>query len=134
WSTIGFERRHDPLLGPMDVDAFARALLGGQPTIPRYFARMRPINQAGPRLVGGSVPVIEPLAGDDLDRALGAGALVVDTRSPQAYAAQWIPGSLSVPSGSSFGTWLGWVVDPDRLIVLLVDGPDALDDISRQAL
>jgi hydroxyacylglutathione hydrolase len=134
WSTIGFERRHDPLLGPMDVDAFARALLGGQPTIPRYFARMRPMNQAGPRLVGGSVPVIDPLAGDDLDRALDAGALVVDTRPPQAYGAQWIPGSLSVPAGSSFGTWLGWVVDPDRPIVLLVEDPDALDDISRQAL
>ena len=27
WSTIGYERRHDPLLAPMEVDAFARALL-----------------------------------------------------------------------------------------------------------
>ena len=56
WSTIGYERRHDPLLAPMDVDAFARALLAGQPTFPRYFARMRPINQAGPRLLGGVRP------------------------------------------------------------------------------
>ena len=39
WSTIGFERRHDPLLAPMEVDAFARALLAGQPTIP---ALLRP--------------------------------------------------------------------------------------------
>ena len=29
WSTIGYERRHDPLLQPMEIDAFARALLGG---------------------------------------------------------------------------------------------------------
>ena len=42
WSTIGFERRHNPLLQPMEVDAFARALLDGQPAFPRYFARMRP--------------------------------------------------------------------------------------------
>jgi hydroxyacylglutathione hydrolase len=134
WSTIGFERRHDPLLGPLDVDAFARALLAGQPTIPRYFARMRPINQAGPRLLGGAVPRIDPLAGDDLDRALDAGALVVDARSSVSHAAQRIPGSLSVPAGSSFGTWLGWVVDPDQQVVLVVDTPDALDDIARQAL
>ena len=71
WSTIGFERRHDPLLAPMEIEAFARALLAGQPTFPRYFARMRPINQAGPRLLGGIVPEIPPLADAELDAALG---------------------------------------------------------------
>jgi len=45
----------------MEVDAFARALLAGQPAFPRYFARMRPINQAGPRLLGGIVPEIRSL-------------------------------------------------------------------------
>ena len=34
WSTIGYERRHDPLLSIADIDAFARALLSGQPTFP----------------------------------------------------------------------------------------------------
>jgi glyoxylase-like metal-dependent hydrolase (beta-lactamase superfamily II) len=71
WSTIGYERRHDPLLQPMEIDAFARALLGGQPTVPRYFARMRPMNQAGPPLLGGVVPEITPLSGDGLDGAHG---------------------------------------------------------------
>ena len=134
WSTIGFERRHDPLLGPLDVDAFARALLAGQPTFPRYFARMRPINQAGPRLLGATVPPIEPLAGADLDRVLDAGAIVVDARTSEAYALQRIPGSLSVPAGSSFGTWLGWVVDADQSIVVLIEDRSQLDDIARQAL
>jgi hydroxyacylglutathione hydrolase len=134
WSTVGFERRHDPLLAPMEIDAFARALLAGQPTFPRYFARMRPINQSGPRLLGGVVPAIEPLAGDRLDAALAGGAIVVDTRRPEAHAAARIPGSLSIPAGSSFGTWLGWVVDAETPVVLLVDGVEDLDDLSRQAL
>ena len=134
WSTIGYERRHDPLLSIADIDAFARALLSGQPTFPRYFARMRPTNQAGPRLLGAHVPEIEPLAGDDLDRALDGRALVVDARSPEAHATQRIPESVSVPAGSSFGTWLGWVVDADRPVVLLVDDVADLDGISRQAL
>lgn len=134
WSTIGFERRHDPLLGPLDVDAFARALLSGQPTFPRYFARMRPLNQAGPRLLGGVVPEIEPLEGELLDAALERGALVVDARTSESHAVLRIPGSLSIPAGSSFGTWLGWVVDPDRPVVLLVNNVAVLDDIARQAL
>ena len=134
WSTIGYERRHDPLLRPMEVEAFARALLSGQPTVPRYFARMRPLNQAGPALLGGRVPVVPPLSGDGLEGALGGDPLIVDARSPRDHAAGHIPGSLSIPAGSSFGTWLGWVADPDRPIVLLVDDAADLDDLARQAL
>jgi hydroxyacylglutathione hydrolase len=134
WSTIGFERRHDALLAPMEIDAFARALLAGQPTFPPYFARMRPINQAGPGLLGGVVPEIPPLSGDVLEGTLGRGALVVDARAPEAHAREHVPGSLSIPAGSSFGTWLGWVVEPDRPVVLLVDDVADLDDLARQAL
>jgi hydroxyacylglutathione hydrolase len=134
WSTIGFERRHDPLLAPMGIEAFTRALLAGQPTIPGYFARMRPINQAGPPLLGGVVPAIEPLAEDGLTAALGRGAVVVDARAPAAYALHHVPGSLSIPAGPSYGTWLGWVVEADAPIVLLVADPADLDDLARQAL
>ncbi len=81
WSTIGFERRHDPLLAPMEVDAFARALLAGQPTIPRYFARMRPTNQAGPRLFGGSIPAVPALSLAAVDAELARGGLIVDARA-----------------------------------------------------
>jgi len=118
----------------MDVDAFARALLAGQPTFPRYFARMRPINQDGPRLLGGIVPGILPLTDDALETALGQGALVVDARPPESHARERIPGSLSIPAGSSFGTWLGWVVDADRPVILLVGDIADLEDLSRQAL
>ncbi|HEX7950574.1 MAG TPA: MBL fold metallo-hydrolase [Candidatus Limnocylindrales bacterium] len=135
WSTIGFERRHDPLLKPMDVDAFARALLSGQPTVPRYFARMRPVNQAGPRLLGGVVPVPRPMAVTAAAGALERGALLLDLRSPAAHASSHVPGSLSIPAGSSFGTWLGWVVrDADRPLVLLLDADADWDDAVRQAL
>lgn len=134
WSTIGYERRHDPLLAPMEVEAFARALLAGQPAFPRYFARMRPINQAGPRLLGGVVPDIPPLSGDGLEAALGLGALVVDARSPEAHTIAHVPGSVSIPADPSFGTWLGWVVDADRPVVLIVDDVADLDDLARQAV
>jgi hydroxyacylglutathione hydrolase len=135
WSTIGFERRHNPLLRPMDVDAFARALLAGQPAFPRYFARMRPINQAGPRLLGGVVPLPKPLAPQEAERALDEGALLLDMRTPAEYATSHVPGSISIPSGTSFGTWLGWVVDePDRPLILLLRREEDWDDAVRQAL
>ena len=133
-STIGFERRHNRLLQPMDVEAFAGALLSGQPTFPRYFARMRPMNQAGPALLGGHVPASRPLDVVETQDALVAGALLVDARPATAWTVGHAPGSISIPVGSSFGTWLGWVVDHDRPIVLILDHPGDADDLFRQAL
>ncbi len=138
-STIGYERRYNPLLQPADVESFARALLAGQPAVPRYFARMRPMNQAGPRVLGG-IPAPAPLTLDELRRIVGSGGVLIDLRSPRMFAASHAPGSLSIPLGSSFGTWLGWVVDHDRAAVLIlpadIDGTvdQAWDDAIRQAL
>jgi hydroxyacylglutathione hydrolase len=133
WSTIGYERRHDPLLAPMEVDAFARALLRGQPAFPRYFARMRPINQAGPRLLGGVIPPIPPISVAAVEAVLADGGLIVDARRPDAHAAGHVPGSIAIPLGGSFGTWLGWVTDHSRPLVLVVDDPADLDELQRQA-
>lgn len=133
-TTIGFERRHNPLLAPMDPDAFARALLTGQPAFPRYFARMRPINQAGPALLGATIPMPPGLAPAAVGAIVDGGGLIVDARPGVRHARGHIPGSLSIPLDESFGTWLGWVVELDRPVVLVIDGPDDLDLLVRQAI
>ena len=122
------------MLAAADVDEFVRVLLTDQPAFPRYFARMRPTNQSGPRLLGGRVPDPRPIAVEEVRAALGGGALLVDLRTPAAHAVAHVPGSLSIPSGLSFGTWLGWVVEPDRPVVLLLDRPDDWNEAIRQAL
>ena len=138
FSTIGYEREHNPMaraaIDPGDVETFVRGLLAGQPTVPSYFARMRPTNQAGPALLGGRIPEADPLSLARVDALLEAGALVVDARQPVDHALAHVPGALSIPAGSSFGTWLGWVVEPDRPLVLVLDRPSDWDDLARQAL
>jgi hydroxyacylglutathione hydrolase len=134
WSTIGYERRNNDYLRHRDAEAFVTALLAGQPAVPSYFARMRPLNQAGATLLGGRVPEPRPLRVDEVDAAVRRDALVVDLRTPAAHAAGHIPGSLSIPAGSSFGTWLGWTVPHDRPLVLVLDDPAAWDDAVRQLL
>ena len=132
-STIGVERRTDPLLAIDDPDAFADALLAGQPAFPRYFARMRGTNQAGPRPIG-TVPAPWPLAVPAVRDLLGRGALLVDLRPADEHARAYLPGSISIPADDGFGTWLGWVVDPDRPLVLLLPDAGVWDDAVRQAL
>jgi hydroxyacylglutathione hydrolase len=133
-STIGYERRHNALVRIADDEAFAKRLLRGQPTIPRYFARMRPTNQSGPRPLGGRVPPARPLSLDQTRAELADGALLLDLRPPADHAVAHAPGSQSVPLGPSFGTWLGWVVDPDRPLVLVLERPEDWDEAIRQAL
>lgn len=133
WSTVGFERRHDPLLAIDEVEDFVRALLSDQPAFPGYFWRMRPTNQAGPAPLGG-VPAPRPLSVDAVRALVGGEGLVIDARSPAAYATGHIAGSLSIPAGSAFGTWLGWIAPHDRPLVLLLDSVDDWDRQIRQAL
>jgi hydroxyacylglutathione hydrolase len=133
-STIGYEKRHNQLLHAADVEAFVRRLLRGQPSVPRYFARMRPTNQAGPALLGGRIPDPRPLDLEEARRAIAAGALLLDLRRPAEHAVSHAPGSQSIPLGPSFGTWLGWVVDPERPLVLILERPDDWDEAIRQAL
>ena len=132
-STIGYERRHNGLLAITEVEDFVRALLADLPSFPRYFSRMRPINQAGPPPLG-AIPPPRPLGIDEVEAMLGADGLAVDLRGHADFAAAHLPGALSIPGGSSFGTWLGWVVDHDRPLVLVLDGPAQWDDAVRQAL
>ncbi|HEV8489961.1 MAG TPA: MBL fold metallo-hydrolase [Candidatus Limnocylindrales bacterium] len=133
-STIGFERRYNPMIQPAEVEEFARLLLRDQPAFPHYFARMRPLNRAGPALLGGRVPDSPPISVTEARDALGGDAVLVDAREPAAHAAEHVPGSVSIPAGSSFGTWLGWVVEPDRPVILLLDDPRDRDDLMRQAI
>lgn len=132
-TTLGFERRYNQMLRHDEPEAFARALLTGQPAFPRYFARMRPLNQAGPPLLGG-LPELRAMPAGEVRAAVEAGALVVDARPAAAHADGHIPGSLSIPADLSFGTWLGWVVAPDRPVVLLLEDPGRWDELIRQVV
>ena len=132
-STLGYERRHNGLLAINEVETFVRALLEGQPAYPRYFARMRPLNQAGPAPLGRIAEPL-PLTPDEVRDTLAAGGQAIDLRSPTDYAVAHIPGALSIPAGTSFGTLLGWVAPHDRPLVLVLDGRHAWDDALRQAL
>ncbi len=125
-STLGEERETNPLL-TMSEEEF----LGWPETFPRtpaYFARMREVNWAGPRL-RTDVPMPRPLSPKAFAAAASdPGAVVVDVRDAGAYAEAHGQGALAIPFRYSFPTWLGWLV-PEDAQVLLVLGDQPLEDI-----
>lgn len=126
WSTIGFERRHNPALGQPDADAFTRFILEDQPAVPAHWRHMRPMNQAGATPMA-DLNLPRPMSGHEVAHAAGHGATVMDVRDPDLFATGHIPGALSVGLGDTFGTWAGAVAPIDRELVLVVDGSDDLD-------
>ena len=116
-STIGFELRHNPLLGVDDEQTFVeRALANLQPQPPNFQAIVD-LNR-GPLLTAG-VEVM-PLAPRQVEQRRAAGALIVDVRTDLQFDDAHIPGAVCITMlHAGFGTKLAWVADRDQEIVLV---------------
>jgi hydroxyacylglutathione hydrolase len=119
-STIGFERRHNPLLG-LDEAGFVQGLTAELPSRPPNVDRIVEINRshnALPREPGR-------LSGDALVSLLGTGATVLDGRAPADFDAGHVAGSLNLPvSSPGVGTRAGWALDPEASVVIVAAGED----------
>lgn len=120
-TTIGYERRFNPAVRPETEEAFVAQVLSGDPTIPAYYARMRPLNQAGPEPLPGGMDQ-RPLPPQQVAHALEHGALLLDLREPAAFAGAHVPGAVGIPLDPRFGTWAGSLLTPDTQLILLLGG------------
>jgi rhodanese-related sulfurtransferase len=124
-STIGLERRTNPLLQHHTAEKFATAQLADLQPYPKYYAFMGPINTLGPRPL--PTQSISELSPDQLHAQL-ENVLVVDARPRTAFASAHIPGSLGVELADDFGTWVGWLAPFDAPIALVLAGDQDLDE------
>jgi len=58
-----------------------------------------------------------------MERAVEAGARIVDTRAQTAFGAAFIPGSLNIGMSPKSVNWLGMVLDAETDIVIVADSP-----------
>ncbi len=118
-STIGVERRTNPLLG-LDREDFVRDRLANRMLRPPYFGRMESLNLSGPPLIKYSTEPRHLPVQDFESMWRQPDTVVIDTRNPEAFAASHIPGSFSIwLEGASY--YPGWVVTYDERIILVVE-------------
>lgn len=132
-STLDHERATNPLFAIADEDEFVERLVAGFGTFPSYFARLPELNRLGP-VRYDTPPWLPGLSADDVDRHLAAGGVVVDARPVAAFSVAHVPGSLSNTLRPVFASWLGWLVEPERPIVFVLDENQDPDDLVRQCL
>jgi hydroxyacylglutathione hydrolase len=132
FSTIGQERRVNPMLQHTSEESFVSAVLGDLPDTPPYFARMKRLNQRGPAVLNLSGPVEAPGTISPLEAFAVSknGGVVLDLRAAEEFGKDHPAGAVNIAYGSKVGYWAGWVLPPDVQIVLLTD--DAADRSRHQ--
>jgi len=128
-TTIGREKTANPLLaaasedalGTAGEDAFTAAVLAGLGSYPAYFGWLPSVNRRGAPRYGNSRPPLAGLAPAHVAELAAAGATIVDARPVEAFAAAHVPGSVSIALRPAFATWLGWLADPERPLVVVLD-------------
>ena len=115
-STIGFERRFNPLFRIEDEDAFVAGLTTGLRPQPPNFRRIVALN-SGPLL--REAALLEPLPPARVDELLRDGATLVDGRTPEDWAAGHVPGSVSTTMvHAAVGSRAAAAVDPESPVVV----------------
>ena len=117
-STIGQERLTNPFFQAASEAEFLEMALSNTPSFPTYYKRMANINRRGPRIMG-SLPVLYPLSPREVWVRAQSGETAIDARSAAEFADSHVPGAYCVPFGGSFGTWVGWLVESGRPLVLI---------------
>jgi hydroxyacylglutathione hydrolase len=127
-STVGFERRHNELLG-LGEEEFVRRLTSELEPQPPNFERIVDLNR-GPLLTAAAR--LEPLAPERASELVGDGATLIDGRDPREYDAAHAPGSLNVTmTHIGVGTRAAWVVEAESEVVVLGASDDAARRLAR---
>ncbi len=128
-STVAKERVTHPAVLEPDGTRFVEDLLSGLGTYPSYFDRLRPVNQRGPEVLGVDLPRLATVAPDRLSEVV-----VIDARPIGRFASGHVPGSVSNELRGQFGTFLGWLFDPEIPLAFVLDPDQDERELVRQAL
>jgi hydroxyacylglutathione hydrolase len=133
-STIGYERAHSKALQFTDEAAFVEFVLSTAPPEPVYYARMKQINTDGPEVLG-RIPTCPPIVAKEFQKAVAAkGTQLVDNRQMLAFGGGHIKGALNIGPHPELSIWAGWMLDPEKPIILVLQKDADLPEVQRQLL
>lgn len=117
-STVGTQRLTNYACQPMDQDTFVRIVTAGQSTAPAYFGHDATLNRQDRPLLDPTTAA-RPLCPEGFKEVRGAGAVVLDARSPQEFGAGHVRGAVNVPVDGRFAEQAGTVLTPDSNIAII---------------
>src|SRR5215831_19160727 len=124
-STIGKERRTNYALRARNCEEFIRLLTDVMPPRPEYFLRDAELNRQGAAALDRIAPPV-PVDAAEVLRLQAEGAIVLDTRPTNQFAAAHVPGSIQIGLSGQYASWAARIIGLDRRIILVGEDADHL--------
>ncbi|MBD3256110.1 MAG: MBL fold metallo-hydrolase [Candidatus Lokiarchaeota archaeon] len=131
-STIGLERKHNPILQMTDKDEFVQYKIEEHHYFLPYFKKMEEYNLKGAPLLK-DVPRFKPLNPKEFQEYISNGATILDTRNPDSFGAAHIEGSYNIWL-EGLSSFAGWVIPYDKPILLVVKDFHNLNEAHKYLL
>ncbi|GAA1961276.1 MBL fold metallo-hydrolase [Kitasatospora viridis] len=128
-STIGRERATNPACAPMEREAFVALVTEGQSSAPGYFGYDADLNRRDRALLEPPVA----LTAERFRHLRAEGAVVVDGRDPQEFAAGHLAGSINLPADGRFAEQAGTVLRPEQPVLVLASDGRGAELVTRLA-
>lgn len=125
-STLGYERRANPMLRFPSFEAFKADVVSAFPARPKSFSHIIETNLKGADTLD-ACPMEKNLTPGQFEDMIKGGATIIDARDSAAFGGFHIPGSINIGFEKQLANWVGMVVDPKAEIVLVVDDQSDYD-------
>lgn len=135
-SNLGREKMLDPALRPAldgDEEAFVRALMDGQSTIPPYFPHDVTENRQGAATMEEVRARGRAMTPHEVEALSEKGTLVLDTRLPDEFGAGHVPGAVNIGLDGKFAPWVGNVLDPNAPVIVVAAPGREEETVTRLA-
>ncbi|MDR3746754.1 MAG: rhodanese-like domain-containing protein [Acidobacteriota bacterium] len=126
-STIGTERLTNYALQIKSRDEFIKQMTSNLPARPDYFLEDAAINRAGATSLA-DLPKLKPIAAQELTAMLNDGAVALDVRPNEEFAARHVPGSINIALSGQFASWAGAVLGLSARVVVIADTPEQVEE------
>ncbi len=122
WSTIGHQKKTNYALREMSREEFIQEVTEGLVAPPAYFFSDARINKQGYESLDAVMKKnMKALSPEDVKQEIAAGALLLDTRTPEDFETGFISGSINIGLNGMFAIWVGTVIDMNSSLVLVCD-------------
>ena len=122
FDTLGHQKQVNYALQPQSREQFVRAVTDGLTPPPAYFPKNVQMNKMGyepvEEVMDRGLHQLDP---EQLEFLVNEqGALVLDARPPETFAAGFIPRSINIGLGGDFAPWVGTLVTDIRQPLVLI--------------
>jgi hydroxyacylglutathione hydrolase len=126
-STIGTERLTNYALQIKSREEFVAQLTSNLPARPEYFIKDAEINRIGAAALS-DLPPLRAIAPSELNAMLNQGAIALDVRPGDEFAAGHVPGSVNIALSGQFASWAGTVLGLSAHPVLIAASDSQLEE------